>query len=236
MNLKTAKIIFWGGTISSLLIFLILTFDSMTKLKKRTNESELSDVVYAGKKVFKKYNCNDCHTILGIGGYYAPDLTRVYGRRGEKYISTVILEPEKTLAKSFRKMPKKYAGGQSVTPEELTKLIAFFKWVDKIDTNKWPPQDHKQKAFGQKSNYAENSGDADVQLLKDHGCFACHNFRNAGNAQGLDLTEVGARLSKKEIEKILHKGKEGGMPPFKAADNVIKTVAERLSLSKGGSK
>ncbi|MGQ9834912.1 MAG: c-type cytochrome [Thermoanaerobaculaceae bacterium] len=36
----------------------------------------------AGKRAFEKYNCNDCHTILGFGGYYAPDLTRAYQRLG----------------------------------------------------------------------------------------------------------------------------------------------------------
>jgi nitric oxide reductase subunit C len=36
----------------------------------------------AGKRVWQKYNCNDCHTILGFVGYYAPDMTKVYTRVG----------------------------------------------------------------------------------------------------------------------------------------------------------
>ena len=31
-----------------------------------------------GKRVFQAYNCMDCHTVVGNGAYFAPDLTYVY--------------------------------------------------------------------------------------------------------------------------------------------------------------
>jgi hypothetical protein len=31
-----------------------------------THASQLSAEVVAGKRVWQKYNCNDCHTILGF--------------------------------------------------------------------------------------------------------------------------------------------------------------------------
>ena len=75
MTLSQGKAIFVWGTIISALIFLGLTYDSLVKMPKRTHEENLDAHVVAGKWVWQKYNCNDCHTILGIGGYYAPDVT-----------------------------------------------------------------------------------------------------------------------------------------------------------------
>lgn len=234
MNLKTAKQIFWGGTISSLVIFLSLTFDTMTKLESRTNEKELTADVHAGKKIFRKYNCNDCHTILGIGGYYSHDLTRVYGRRGEQYIKQVILNPEETLKTSFRKMPKTYAGGKNVSEEEVDKLIAFFRWVNKIDTNKWPPQDHKEKAFGKRSGY-HAARQSDLAVIKEHGCLQCHTFRNFGSSFATDLDDVSSKLQADEIDRILRKGK-GNMPPLEGSDNIRAEIVRILSKKYGGHK
>ncbi|MFN2128464.1 MAG: cytochrome C, partial [Anaerolineales bacterium] len=78
MSEKSAKIIFYGGTLISAILFLYLTFDTHRQVGVLTHADKLSENVVAGKRVFQKYNCNDCHTILGFGGYYAPDLTKVY--------------------------------------------------------------------------------------------------------------------------------------------------------------
>lgn len=45
----------------------------------KTHEDKLTAQVASDKWVWQKYNCNNCHTILGIGGYYAPDVTKVMG-------------------------------------------------------------------------------------------------------------------------------------------------------------
>ncbi len=237
MSIKTAKIIFWVGSMISMLILIILTFDSMGQMAVRTKEKNLSEEVVAGKKIFRKYNCNDCHTILGIGGYYAPDLTRVYRRKGAKYIESVIMDPENTLKNSFRKMPKKYAGGYEVTPEEVKKMITFFKWVDGIDTNNWPPQDHKEKTFGGNSFYQNNSagGTNDLTLLKRKGCIDCHKIRGTGGTYGPALDGVGSRFNLQEIRKIIKEGK-GNMPGRDISEENLQTIGNFLIKQKGGQK
>ena len=37
----------------------------------------------AGKHVWHRKNCINCHTLLGEGAYYAPDLTKIAQQRGE---------------------------------------------------------------------------------------------------------------------------------------------------------
>ena len=83
MSWKTAKLIFYIGTLVSLVLFLGLTVDTHRQVETLSHADKLSPQVVAGKKVWHKYNCNDCHTILGFGSYYAPDMTKVYWRIGE---------------------------------------------------------------------------------------------------------------------------------------------------------
>ncbi|SYZ71811.1 Cytochrome c class I [Candidatus Zixiibacteriota bacterium] len=197
MSTKTAKWIFYAGTLSSALLFLILTFDTHRQVAALTHADRLSDEVVAGKHVFQKYNCNDCHTILGFGGYYAPDLTRVYSRRGEKYIRGIITQPELTLANSFRKMPH-----QNVSPEEIDKLLAFFQWVDGIDNNNWPPQDEKSR---RSSETARLMGGTDLSpgaaLFKSNNCITCHKIGGVGGDAGPALDAIGSRLDRTAIRK-----------------------------------
>src|SRR5512133_3043946 len=124
MTKKTAFWIFLVGTLSSAILFLGLTVDTHRQVAALSHADKLSENVVAGKRTFQKYNCNDCHTILGFGGYYAPDLTRVVRRVGEEGIRFRVSDPAAAFAKSFRKMPR-----QRVTTAEIDGLVAFFTWV-----------------------------------------------------------------------------------------------------------
>lgn len=95
MSSRTAKWIFYLGTLISLVIFLGLTVDTHRQVQTLTRADRLSEQAVAGKRVWHKYNCNDCHTILGFGVYYAPDMTKVYWCRGEEGIKAVVRTPEK---------------------------------------------------------------------------------------------------------------------------------------------
>ena len=72
MTERTAKLVFWVGTLASAVLFLALTWDTHGQFDALTHADKLSEQVVEGKRVFEKRNCNDCHTILGFGGYYAP--------------------------------------------------------------------------------------------------------------------------------------------------------------------
>lgn len=42
-----------------------------------------------GQRVFQAYNCMDCHTVLGNGAYFAPDITGVYASDGPAWTSAL---------------------------------------------------------------------------------------------------------------------------------------------------
>jgi nitric oxide reductase subunit C len=186
MTLSQAKAIFIWGTAISAVIFLWLTYDSLVQMPKRTHEEALSPQVAAGKWVWQKHNCNDCHTILGIGGYYAPDLTKVMGYRDKDWATRFLKDPAAVWPAS-RKMPNMHLPDQ-----EIADVVAFLSWVNTIDTNNWPP-----KPMVVASAAAPMPGEA---LFRSNGCTACHRIGEIGGTVGPDLTNVGARRDKGWIE------------------------------------
>ena len=105
-------------------------------------EQEAAALVRKGKLTIQGRNCMNCHTLLGNGAYYAPDLTKawldqMWGTEGvrEELMYNFLKDPV-TYARSFgsgRKMPN-----LDLTDEETRSVIAYLKWMSSIDTNGFP--------------------------------------------------------------------------------------------------
>jgi nitric oxide reductase subunit C len=99
-------------------------------------------LVTHGKKIFQGRNCINCHTILGNGAYYAPDLTKAWldpawGAESARELLMIefLKNPDKN-PRTFgtgRKMPN-----LAISEDEAKALIAYLKWVSSIDTNGFP--------------------------------------------------------------------------------------------------
>lgn len=108
---------------------------------KKLTEQEAEALVGKGKLTMQAKNCMDCHTILGNGAYYAPDLTKAWldpfwGSREarEDLMVEFIKDPSNKVHNSLgRRMPR-----LGVTDEEARAVVAFLKWMSTIDTNGFP--------------------------------------------------------------------------------------------------
>ncbi|MDR1853772.1 MAG: cytochrome c [Azoarcus sp.] len=130
-----ARNIFYGGTVFFFLFFLALTFDTERTSPQRDNREALTDQVKAGKRIWETRNCVGCHTILGEGAYFAPELGNVYKRRGAEFIKVWInAQPSGTPGR--RQMPH-----FELSESEMDELIAFLKYASEIKTSNWPPND-----------------------------------------------------------------------------------------------
>lgn len=200
MTKKTAFWIFLLGTLSSGVLFLGLTVDTHRQVAALSHADKLSDKVIAGKQAFEKYNCNDCHTILGFGGYYAPDLTRVVQRVGEDGIRYRVTSPELAFAKSVRKMPQEH-----VSPAEIENLVAFFAWVGEIDNGDWPPQDSKNRLTRGEQRLALGATvSPGAAVFQTKGCMNCHSLHGTGGSFGPPLDTIGRTLTVEQIEHYIH--------------------------------
>jgi nitric oxide reductase subunit C len=74
-----------------------------------------------------------CHTILGEGAYYAPELTKVFERRGEGYIKAALMSKTPWSPRG-RKMV-----AYAMSDQDATDVAAFFKWIGEVDLNGFPP-------------------------------------------------------------------------------------------------
>ena len=137
---SSAKNIYYGGTLFTLLIFLGLSFDTVHKIPKRSNQSAMTETVVKGKHLWEKYNCVGCHTIIGEGAYYAPELMNVFDRRGhgdEKAFKDYLrdwMAAQPLAVPDRRKMPQFHLKAQ-----EVDALADFLIWTSKVNVNDWPP-------------------------------------------------------------------------------------------------
>ena len=130
---QMARNIFYGGTMFFILVFVALIFDSERQIPKRSNAEAITPAVIAGKKLWETRNCIGCHTLLGEGAYFAPELGNVYKRRGAEFIKAWI-KAQPTHTPGRRQMPQ-----FNFTEQQLDDMVEFLRWTGNINTEKWPP-------------------------------------------------------------------------------------------------
>ena len=90
-----APFFFVAGTTIFGVIFIGLTIHSHTRFAELTNADAITPDVIAGKHVWHRKNCINCHTLLGEGAYYAPDLTKIAQHRGDAYLRQFLQDPSR---------------------------------------------------------------------------------------------------------------------------------------------
>ena len=105
-------------------------------------EAEAEELVDLGKLTVQAKNCMNCHTLLGNGAYYAPDLTKAWldpgwgNESARELLMTRFLTDPVANARTFgtgRRMPN-----LELTDAEVRGVIAFLKWMSAVDTNGFP--------------------------------------------------------------------------------------------------
>ena len=131
-----ARNIFYGGSVFFFLLLLALTFDTESALPELDNRENLTEQVAHGKRVWEHNNCVGCHTLLGEGAYFAPELGNVYKRFGNSTdaIKGFIMSRPKDGIPGRRSMPQ-----FNLSEEELEAVAQFLKYASGINTQNWPP-------------------------------------------------------------------------------------------------
>jgi nitric oxide reductase subunit C len=235
LSKSQAKIFFIGGTVVFGGIFLALTVDSMKQIPARTHEDKMTDQVVRGKVIWEKNNCMGCHTLFGEGAYYAPELTKVYERRGEPWMRVFLKDPE-AMFPGQRKMVNYH-----FNEAQISDVIAFLKWCGEVDLNGFPAKPPLRELMGQPAAAASAHHSASMPQpgVYQALCTACHALGGQGGVVGPALDSVFARKSKAEIAEWLTdpaKVKPGTlMPKLPLALEQIDSLSDYLS-SLGGAR
>jgi len=135
-----AKNIYYGGGLFVLLIFVGLSFDTVQQIPKRSNQVNMTESVVAGKALWEKNNCVGCHTLIGEGAYYAPELMNVFNRRGASDEETFKAYMQGWMAAQPLDVPHRRKMPQfNLTSEQVDSLSDFLIWTSKVNANEWPP-------------------------------------------------------------------------------------------------
>jgi len=112
------------------------------------SEEEAGALLHLGKLGSQTKNCMNCHTLLGNGAYYAPDLTKAWldpawqdggtmqamtGKDSKEEAIAEFLQHPSTYPTHARMMPN-----LGITAEEAKGIVAFLKHMSSIDTNGFP--------------------------------------------------------------------------------------------------
>jgi len=109
------------------------------------SEEEARALLHLGKLTSQAKNCMNCHTLLGNGAYYAPDLTKAWidpawtsvqamtGKSTREEAMAEFLQHPSQYPTHARMMPD-----LGITADEAKGLVAFLKHMSSIDTNGFP--------------------------------------------------------------------------------------------------
>lgn len=130
-----ARNIFYGGSVFFFLLFLALTYDTHKALPERDNRQNLTETVAHGKLLWEENNCVGCHSLLGEGAYFAPELGNAFQRLGGREgIKGFIKSRPVDGIPGRRSMPQ-----FNFTEEELDALADFLEYASGINAAGWPP-------------------------------------------------------------------------------------------------
>lgn len=202
LSKSQAKAFFIWGTVLCGAAFIGLTIDTFRQIPALTNQQNMNESVIRGKHLFDRNNCMGCHTILGEGGYYAPELTKVYDRRGEAFIKAMLKDPEK-MYPGRRKMQK-----YDFTDEQMTDIVSFLKWIGEMNLQGFPPKPNLAQVADISASAKTDPKEAvvhraDRPQVFNQMCIACHALEGQGGAIGPALDGVGSRRDADYIKKWL---------------------------------
>lgn len=237
LSKSQAKAFFLLGTVACSVVFLGLTLDTLKRIPSQTNSEKLTPAAIRGKHLFDKNNCMGCHTILGEGAYYAPELTKVFERRGEGFIKAMLKDPE-SMYPGKRKMTNYH-----FSDEQISDLVEFLKWIGQMDLNGFPPKPDLIKVAA--PNAVAQSGSVAVVAQADNRpqifnqmCLACHSLNGQGGSVGPALDGVGTRIQMSDIKKRLLDPQsvkaDSKMPKLPLSEDDVTELTAFLSQLKEG--
>jgi nitric oxide reductase subunit C len=201
MTKQQAAWSFFAGTGVFTALFIGLTLHSHTQFDDLTNADMITEEVVAGKHVWHKKNCVNCHTLMGEGAYYAPDLTEITLHRGTAYLTEFMKEPGRFYSEEEH-------GRLMTNPElseaEIGEVIAFLDWIAGIENYDWPPRPILVSGSALPGSYGEEAAgpaasDDPVavgeQIFRSTppGCFTCHSVAPGVTMAGPSLAGLDRR-------------------------------------------
>lgn len=196
LSKSQARLFYLVATVGFSGVFLVLTVDTILAVPEQTNQAAMTADVLRGRHIWDENNCMGCHTILGEGAYYAPELTKAVERRGEVWLRTFLRDPEAMYPGRRRMVDYEF------TEDEISDVIAFLAWIGTIDANGFPFEPDLRAPAATASPESTASLEAAPEYFSAV-CQACHAVGGLGGNVGPALDGVALRFSHEELDTWL---------------------------------
>jgi len=229
LSKSAARTFFLIGTALCTGAFVLLTIDTISRVPEQTKQQNLTPAVHRGKDLWDSSNCMGCHTLLGEGAYYAPELTRVYERRGPVFITAMLRDPA-AMYPGQRQMQQ-----YDFTDAEIADLVSFLEWIGQMDLNGFPPSPVLAGVVAPSaSSTGPGAPPSDGRPRSfEQNCVMCHAINGRGGNAGPSLDGVGDRFDEVYLTRWLHDPgavKPGtAMPKLPLSDAQITELTTYLS-------
>lgn len=231
LSKSAARAFFLVGTGLCTVAFVGLTVDTFQRIPAQTHEDTITPEVKAGKDLWDSNNCMGCHTLMGEGAYYAPELTRVYERRGPAFMKAMLKDPA-AMYPGQRQMTNYH-----FTDQEMDQLVAFLKWIGEVDLQGFPPTPHLIQVAVATGGVARSN---DRPQVFNQICVACHSMGGQGGNVGPALDNAGDRFDTaaivRRLENPLAVQADAKMPKLPLTPEQIQELAAFLSQQKSQPK
>jgi nitric oxide reductase subunit C len=140
--------------------------------------------IRAGKAAFAGQGCSSCHTVLGTGSGFAPDLTTAHKRLGEQAINARIESAGEQLG----------TGRAGQDRSEARNIAAYLRSASESgqpDSAGSEQSSWFQRTFRQAPMRSELA--AGAVLLQHENCLDCHIIAGTGGNRGPRLDSVSSR-------------------------------------------
>ena len=210
MNKRQTRSFFYVGSGLCALLFLGMTVDTHRQIPKLTNEATLTPDVIQGKHIWHRKNCINCHTLLGEGAYFAPDLTKITQQRGTQYLTAFLHDPARFYSEE---RDRRLMTNPNLSDQEIAQVLAFLEWVGHIDTQGWPPRPILVSGAaipGTGSEPPAAASNDPVSLgqalfrKSPPGCFACHSVSPGVNLVGPSLADIAEIAARRVADATYH--------------------------------
>ncbi len=187
----------WAAAVAAILAGFAVYFTSSEKIREYL-VLEFADGwkgnILAGKKAFADHQCNNCHTVLGSGSSFAPDLSTAYVRLGRETIRMRIHETGSNSATQ----------GHANESEDAPKIEAYLHFASSAgagDDRARSPRSWWEMTMRQIP--AQMPLAPGAALLQQESCMDCHLVAGMGGNKGPRLDMVGAKREARWIADYL---------------------------------
>lgn len=230
LSKSAARAFFIVGTGLCSAVFIGLTVDTFQRIPEQTHADKITDAVVRGKDIWEASNCMGCHTLFGEGAYYAPELTRVYKRRGPAFVRAMLREPEK-MYPGQRKMQNFH-----FSESEIDDLVAFLEWAGQVDLRGFPAEPTLMPIAVPTGGTRPVAEVGTRPQIFNQLCVACHALGGQGGNVGPALDGVGNRRDATYITRWLRDPlavkQDSRMPKLPLSEGQIDELTAYLSQQK----